>query len=57
MAMHDRQWIPSPEMTMPLIADRVASPFSPMPGPASPEVARVESSIAESIEGGRHRQS
>jgi hypothetical protein len=36
-AMHDRQRIHSPEMTM-LPA---ASPFSSMPGPASQEVARA----------------
>jgi DNA adenine methylase len=52
MAMHDRQRIPSPKTTMP----PVASPFSTMPRPVSPELARAESSIATNSEGGRHRQ-
>jgi DNA adenine methylase len=43
-AMHDRQRILSPKMTMP-----PASPsFSAMPGPASPESARLESSLVGS---------
>jgi hypothetical protein len=41
-AMHDRQRILSAEMTIP----PAAPAFSAMPGPASPEVARAESSIA-----------
>ena len=50
-AMHDRQRILSPKTTMP----PVASPFSPMPGPVSPELARAKSSIATNSEGGRQR--
>jgi hypothetical protein len=50
LAAIDDAWrmILSPEMTMP----PATSPFSPMPGPASPELARVESSIAGNDEGG-----
>jgi DNA adenine methylase len=61
LAAIDDAWrTPSPEMTM---HDRTAgptakndgmppatSPFSPMPGPASPELARVESTIAKNSE-------
>jgi DNA adenine methylase len=51
LTMHDRQRTLPPKMTMP-----PASPsFSAMPGPASPELARAESSIAKNSEGGRHR--
>jgi len=54
-AMHDRQRIFSPEMAMPPITDPAASPFSPMPGPASPEVARA-ADIAANDDGRGHRQ-
>jgi DNA adenine methylase len=51
-AMHDQQRILSPKTTMP----PVASPFSAMPGPVSPELARAESSIAGNDKGGRYRR-
>jgi hypothetical protein len=53
LAAIDEAWrILSPEITMlPTV-----SPFSPMPGPASSEVARAESSIAGNDDVGRHRR-
>jgi hypothetical protein len=49
MTMHDQQRALPPKPTMP----PATSPFSPMPGPASSELARAESSIAGNDEGGR----